>query len=133
MSKDFKEIFDAIFVNRQNYNEIMDQDKIDNFFKINRKLSIKYPKVAQMFNNKIVDKASAVDRWYLAFENSKSIPKWYWDTKQKEKTKKTSLSKKQISFLMEEYQLTEYDINFLYKYHKADVDDVLKSNRHRIE
>lgn len=133
MGKDFKFVVDSIFINRQNYDEITDEDKINSFFKINQKFALKYPKVAQLFNNKFVDKASAIDRWYLAFEKSTMIPDWYWKTKKQETKKAGNLTKKQINFLIQEFELKESDINFLHKFYKSDLDEILKTNKHKIE
>lgn len=120
---------DAIFVNRSEYINITNEEKEAAFFKINRKMSRKYPVIAKGFNNKFIDKASALDIWYEIFNNSTSVPKWWWDTKQKENPKKDKIDK--YLFLMEYYNLKENDIEFLLKYFKEDITKESKKHEQR--
>ncbi len=78
---DFKEIVNCIFINKNKYWEISDEDKEKNFFIINRKFSRKYPNIADLFNNKNIDKSLALDKWFYFFENQNKIPDWYWGKK----------------------------------------------------
>ena len=72
---DFIQIIDRIFINKTNYDEITDEDKIASFFIINRKFGKQYPEVAEKFNHQYVDKASAVDMWFEFFKDTRGIPK----------------------------------------------------------
>lgn len=123
---DFKEIIDCIFINKDKYWEISDDDKEKNFFIINRKFSRNYPKIAQFFNDKNIDKPSSLDKWYFFFKNEKRIPQWYWGNKNKNKISKKYLPETQIFELRERLDLSEYDIKFLYEYYNDDLKKYLK-------
>lgn len=122
---DFKEIIDKIFVNRDSYNEISDQDKIDSFFIINRKLGKQYPDFANKLNHKYIDKASAIDEWYNKFSNSRVIPKWYWDPKDRIKKTKSS-SKSNFNYIKQREDLEDYDIEFLEKHFLNELKEEMK-------
>lgn len=124
---DFKEIIDRIFINKDKYWEISDEDKEKNFFIINRKLSRNYPKIAQFFNDKYIDKPSAIDKWFYFLKNEKRIPQWYWGNKNKIKNKKNDfLNENNILILKERLDLKDNDINFLYKNYNQELNEYLK-------
>jgi hypothetical protein len=122
---DFKQIVDRIFINRDKYWEISDEDKEKNFFIINRKFARKYPQIAQFFNFKSVNKSDAMDRWYFVFENSNRIPFWYWGNKSK-KEKKKYLPESDVEMLRVRLDLKESDIKFLYEYYNSELNDYIK-------
>jgi hypothetical protein len=119
------EVVDCIFVNKDKYAELTDDDKINSFFKINRKFAFKYPKVAQFLNSRSIDKASAVDQWFILFKDQKGIPGWYWKTKSKKETEKVKKSKT-YDKIAERYELKESEMKFLIKYFSKDLDKELK-------
>jgi len=121
----FIKVADCIFVNKDKYSELTDQDKIDSFFILNKKFCLKYPKVSQYFNDKFVDKASVIDQWFIHFKDTNGIPGWYWKTKSKKGTVKV---KKQKSYekISNRYNLKEEEMSFLIKHFKKDLDKELK-------
>jgi len=119
------EVVDCIFVNKHKYNELTDKDKIDSFFIINRKFAKKYPNIAQFFNNKSIDKASAMDQWFEKFKNQQEIPGWYWTTKSKKNTDKVK-KEKDYDKIIKRYGLTEEEMKFLTEFFKKDLDNDLK-------
>jgi hypothetical protein len=121
---DFKEIVNCIFVNKDKYWEISDEDKESNFFIINRKFSRKYPKIASFLNSKYVDKPTALDRWFLFFKNQHGIPQWYWGNKTIRK-KKNTINKYYTSVMIRE-NLKEEDIKFLDKYYLDELKNEIK-------
>lgn len=120
---DFKEIINRIFVNKNTYNEVSDEDKISSFFIINRKFGKQYPKIAKEFNHKNVDKASVIDMWFEYFKNVHIIPQWYWE-KSQEKLKK--IKKNNYDKIKKIYEIKDYDIQFLEKYYEEDLKKELK-------
>jgi hypothetical protein len=122
---DFKQIIDCIFFNKEKYWEITDEDKEKNFFIINKKFSRKYPEMSQLFNDKNIDKSIALDNWFFFFKDINYIPKWYWNSKKK-KISVSKISGPNILNLRKRLDITENDINFIYKYYKTDLDDYLK-------
>jgi hypothetical protein len=122
--KDFKYIVNCIFINKNKYKEITSKEKESSFFIINRKFSIKYPKIANFFNNKNIDKSLSIDKWFDFFKNYNNIPFWYWSNK-KSKTK-INLKQSDLNLLKERLNISEHDINFLYKYYNKDIVSYLK-------
>lgn len=122
---DFEGIIDCIFINKDKYWKICDEDKEKNFFIINKKFSRRYPKIAQLFNDKNVDKSSAMDRWYLFFKDTKGIPQWYWGNKIKNK-KISYIPDNDINEIKKRLYLKDEDIKFLYKYYKDDLNKYIK-------
>lgn len=121
----FIEIVDRIFVNRNLYHEVTDEDKISSFFIINRKFGKRYPKVAQQFNHKFVDKASAIDMWYELFKNQKGIPQWYWDPKSRVNPIKVN-KKSNYDLIKIREELEDFDMKYLEKFFEDDLKKELK-------
>ena len=121
----FIEIIDRIFVNKNLYDQVSDKDKIDSFFKINRKLGKGYPEIAKKFNNYHIDKASAIDIWRDFFKDSYGIPAWYWDKKKDNKVE-IKKSKKDYSLIQIRYEFKDFEIEYLKKYFKEDLDKKMK-------
>ena len=121
----FIKVVDYIFLNKDKYSELTDEDKINSFFIINKKFSIYYPKIAQFLNNKFIDKASAIDQWFILFKDQKTIPGWYWKTKSKKEPDKTK-KEKNYKKISERYELKENEMKFLIKYFKSELDKELK-------
>lgn len=122
---DFIEIVDRIFINKDRYKEVSDEDKISSFFKINRKFGKQFPEIANKFNHKSVDKASAIDMWFEHFKNIYRIPQWYWDPKGREKITKKS-KKGNYDIIKERENLKDYEMEYLEKYYLDDLKKELK-------
>ena len=122
----FDEIVNIIFMNKDKYHLISDKDKIDGFYMINKKFSIKYPKIARFLNNKDIDRASAVDMWFIHFKKINNIPSWYWAKTPFKKDKKKKLSGPDTKKIIEEFDLSDDEFQFLYDNYKDDVDFELK-------
>lgn len=82
---DFKSIVDIIFQSKQDWTRVTDEEKIYNFFICNRFLAKKWPKRAQTFNKRNVDKATAMDLWFLFLKKETRTPFWFWTGSQKRK------------------------------------------------
>jgi len=121
----FIQIVDSIFINRDLYQQISDDDKINSFFIINRKFGKQYPKIASKFNHKFIDKASAIDLWYAFFNGSKKIPDWYWDPKDRNKKSK-SLKKSNYDIIQKREELSNNEILFLETYFEDDLKKEFK-------
>jgi hypothetical protein len=119
----FIEVVDCIFINKEKYWSLTDDDKINAFFIINRKFAYKYPKVSNLINSKFTDKASAIDQWFLYFRNTKGIPGWYWQTKSK---KKEQAKEKNYDDVVERFEFKPVEMDFLKKYFKKELDTTLK-------
>jgi len=120
----FIEIVDRIFINKNKYNEISDDDKIASFFIINRKFAKEFPNIAEQFNYKNMDKASAIDMWFEHFKNINKIPQWYWDPKNR--IKKSKFKKGDYNSVKIREDLKDYDIDYLEKYYEEDLKLELK-------
>ena len=119
---DFITLANLIFKDKDKYKFISDEEKELNFFKLNRKFAFKFLKQAQFFNNRNVDKPSALDTWYQIFYKTKGTPQWCWKTKQKKKDIKV-FNDKDINLLKEYFDINDNDINFLVKYYEDKVKE----------
>lgn len=124
---DFMHVVDFIFKKKEEYKKLSNEDKDDTFFIINRKFARGYPQNAQFFNNKSIDKSSAMDLWYHFFikKRVQGIPSWYW-FKQTTKKEKSIATKADVEFLMSYYDIKERDVHFLIKNYSEDVTEELK-------
>lgn len=115
---DFITLANIIFKDKTKYEYVSDEEKHDCFFILNKKFAIKYLKQAQFFNNKNIDRASAIDVWYHVFyKTTNGTPDWWWRTKQPPKIKtKSEFTNVDIKLIKEYYDITDSDINFLIKY-----------------
>ncbi len=116
---DFITLANIIFKDKNKYEYVSDEEKENSFFILNRKFAIKYLKQAQFFNNKNIDKSSAIDVWYQVFyKTTNGAPDWWWRTSQKSKEKiKSEFSAADLKLIKEYYELTDYDVKFLVKYY----------------
>lgn len=119
---DFISLSNIIFKDKDKYKYVTDEEKNDCFFKLNRKFAIKYLKQAQFFNNKNVNRASAIDVWFQVFYKiTNGTPSWWWLTKKNKETVKTEFVNKDLKMIKDFYELTDYDIKFLTTYFKDDL------------
>jgi len=124
---DFMQIVDSIFQNKRNYQTATDEDKINNFFIVNRKFSLGKHQISQFFNHKFIDKASAMDLWFLYFRQLNKTPGWYWTKNPNKKEDKIKgISKADKEMLMEYDGLSEKDFEFLCEHYRDDVDYRIK-------
>ena len=85
---DFITLSNIIFKDKEKFKFVSDEEKETNFFMLNRKYAFKYLKQAQFFNNKNIDRASAIDVWYQIFyKTTNGTPAWWWKTKANPKEK----------------------------------------------
>jgi hypothetical protein len=132
MAYEFTHVVDFIFKNKERYNDLSDKDKETFFFIINRKFAREYPVHAQFFNKKNSNKATAMDIWFSFFQKKGTIdtPKWYWFTKNTNTESVSSIiTKKEIEYFMDYYDITEDDIMYLIKNHLDDFKEEIKKLR----
>ena len=124
---DWKEIVDKIFINRDLYYQVEDEDKEAAFFIINRKFGKQFPEISQKFNHKNIDKPTAIDLWYEYFKEYKGLklPSWYWDPKDRVKNTKASKKSDYDPVKLRE-DLKDYDIKFLEKFFEEDLKIEMK-------
>jgi len=121
----WQQIVDSIFVNKHKYKEFTDEEKYDSFFIINKKFAKKYPNMAKYFNDKSIDRSTAMDLWFDKFKNQQGIPGWYWTTKSKKDTPKVK-KEKDYEKISQRYSLSEEEMKFLIEFFKKDLDKDLK-------
>jgi hypothetical protein len=129
---DFITLSNIIFKNKEKekYQYVSDEEKEANFFMLNRKFAIKYLKQAQFFNNRNVDKSSAIDIWFRIFKNTTyDTPSWWWKSKQTKNKPKSEFASSDIKLIKEYYELTNNDIKFLTTYY----NDILKDDIKRLK
>lgn len=127
MSIDFISLGNIIFKDKDKYQFITNEDKEKNFFILNRKFAYKDIKKAQFFNNKNIDKSSSLDIWFSLFNNTTNIPSWYWQTKANKTTKaKPKFKKDEVDDIIERYDLSDKDIDFLILYYEEEMKETIK-------
>lgn len=136
---DFITLANIIFKDKNKYKFVSDEEKIDNFFILNRKFAFNDIKKAQFFNFKNVDKASAMDIWYSIFyKTTNGTPQWWWKSKQNSTKVKSDFNTKELDLIKEHYNIKDSDIDFLIKYYKENLKDDIKrlkrfSNKEKTE
>jgi len=127
MQYDIRHIGDFIFKQKDKYKDLSDEDKEKFFFIMNRKFARKFPKHAQFFNNKNMNKSSALDIWYYFFikQRTMDVPQWYW-FKMNRKKEAGPLKKEEVEFLMDFYEIKNEDVEFLIKYYPEEVNEEVK-------
>ena len=130
---DFVTLGNIIFKDKHKYKFVTDEEKEANFFMLNRKYAIKFLKQAQFFNNKNVNRASAIDIWYQIFyKTTNGTPQWWWKTKVEPKPKSEFVNA-DIKLVKSHYDITDSDIKFLIKFYpeklKEDIKRLKKFNK----
>lgn len=118
------DVFNAMFKDRSKWKLLLDEDKEKSFFIVNRMMSKKYSDKSQLFNDKLIDKVSAMDIWYL-FTNKISYPKWFWSKSTNSKIKPL-ITEKEVHYLMTEFDIKKDDIDILIKYYPQEIKEELK-------
>jgi len=107
------DVFKAL-VGKSDWMRISDEDKIKNFFIINRSLSKKFPDKAQLFNLKLIDKITSMNLWHH-FMLNKPYPNWFWS--KSEKVKKSDISEKEHKLLLLNLKIKDIDLDYLIEHH----------------
>jgi len=130
MVYDIRHIGDFIFKQKDQYKNLSDEDKEKFFFIMNRKFARRYPKHAQFFNDKGIDKSSALDVWYHFFikQRTTNIPDWYW-FKLSSKKEKNILKKEEEEFFLEYYELKKEDLKFLIDFYPDELAEEVQKFR----
>lgn len=129
------ELFDVIktiFKKKKDWEEVGKNDKVRNFFMINRIMSIQWPVQANQFNHTKVSPAPVVDWWHGTMSNyySKS-PSWiFTKTKKKEgkETKKIDFSEYEEAeaFVMKRFEVSKREISDLKKFYPQKYESWIK-------
>lgn len=120
------EVANAMFKNKKDWDKILDEDKEKFFFIFNRYFSKKYPDKSKLLNDKLINKISAMDTWFL-FMLDKPYPKWFWS--KSDKKSKADISESEINFLLEEYSIKPSDLELLMNYYPDIVKEEIKYYR----
>lgn len=114
----------AMFQNRGDWKFVSQEMKEKYFFIFNRYFSKKYPKMAQLLNDKNINKSVSLDLWFN-FMIDKPYPKWFWSKSQEKKIESTS--KGDFELLMEKLQLNKKeDLEYLIQNFPDIMEEELK-------
>ena len=123
---DFITLANIIFKDKSKYKFVSDEEKETNFFMLNRKYAIKFLKQSQFFNNKNINRASAMDVWYQIFyKTTNGTPQWWWKTKVDAKPKSEFINT-DIKLVKSHYDITDSDIKFLIKFQPEKLKEDIK-------
>lgn len=108
------DVFNSMFKDRSKWKNLTNEDKEKFFFIINRYMSKKFPEKSKLLNDKLINKVSAMDTWYL-FTNDMNYPKWFWSksSKSNKKEKEVSISVDEINKVCLELELKIEDVYYL--------------------
>lgn len=122
------DVFKAIVSkNWKTWESITDEEKEEFFFIINRFMSKKYPKESQLLNEKLINKISAMDTWFI-FMQSQPYPKWFWSKSSEfiSEEIKPEISEKEMILLSTHLELNVEDVELLIRYYPVLIKDELK-------
>lgn len=120
---DFKTLTNIMFFNKRDWRTVSNEDKESLFFIFNRYMSKQYPKQAQLFNTKEIDKATCMDIWFTFLKKEFKVPFWFW----KGATKKKSPEIKGWEIIQEfDNQLRIEDIYTLCQLFPKEVKEEIK-------
>lgn len=123
---DFITLSNIIFKDKNKFKFVSDEEKEANFFIINRKFAFSYLKQAQFFNDKNINKPSAIDIWFQIFQRTTNgTPTWWWKTKANTK-EKSKIPNADYKLIKNYYNLTDNDVNFLITYYEEKLKKDLK-------
>ena len=118
------DVVNAMFTNKDRWKSISNEDKEKNFFIINRYMCKKFTDKSKLFNDKLINKVSAMDTWYI-FMMDKPYPKWFW-SKSEVKKEKPIISEDEMNYLMQTFDISENDIEMLNRFYPDVVTEEIK-------
>lgn len=114
----------AMFQSKNNWKFVTDEMKEKYFFIFNRYLSKRYPKEAQLLNNKLINKSIGLDLWY-SFMLDKPYPKWIWS--KSKKSESGNISDNDFLLLMKKLNLNKReDLEYLIDNFSNIIEEELK-------
>ena len=119
---DFKSLVDIYFYKKKDWSSVTDQDKDSLFFIFNRYMAKKYPKQAQFFNDKSIDKVTAMNVWFTFLKSEVRVPLWFW----KGPTKRKDPPVKDWQIVRDFWELNLNDIYLLCEIFPEDVKEEIK-------
>jgi hypothetical protein len=114
------DVTNALFKDKSNWNRISDDEKEKNFFIINRFMSKKFPEKSKLLNDKLINKVSAMDTWFI-FMLSQPYPNWFWSKSETKKDKK--FTEEEILYISKEFDIELKDIPIILKYYYQSIED----------
>ena len=111
-----------MFVKKGSWNSISAEDKDSMFFIFNRYMSKKYPVQAQYFNDKSIDKAMAMDVWFMFLKSEVRVPHWFW----KGPTKRKAPPIKDWKLVQDFYEFNLEDIYFMCEIFPTEFKEEIK-------
>lgn len=109
------ELFDVvktIFKKDKDWDKVSRNDKVRNFFMINRIMSIQFPIQAHQFNHTKVLPRPVVDWWHGTLsKHYTKMPGWIFTKTKKSKSKSVSVSDYEPDPLVEKFILNRFEIS----------------------
>lgn len=128
---DLVTVVNAMFAKKQQWPSLTDADKEAAFFMVNRNMSKKYPAQAQFFNKKGINRAAAMDIWFLQMRNQLSVPYWFWAGK---KTPKKNADLRDYDLYLQrlkiKYDMTDEEVHTIQSMHADWLVDEIQYLKH---
>jgi hypothetical protein len=116
-------VTNCMFRDRENWKWVSEEQKIKFFFIVNRLLSKKYHELSQLLNLKNINQVVGMDLIF-EFMKNKPYPKWFWT--KPEKQTDASISESDFGLLREKWGITNEEVNFLYKFHREELEEEIE-------
>ncbi len=109
-----KEILEAIFEKKSQYEFISDEDKQKWEFMLNRAFARKYPMVAYFLNKK-ESTLIKLDYWFEFFKKENRIPGWAWGYEPK------------VNKILKTLEVSSFELELLKQEFGKDFDNLVKN------
>lgn len=117
-------VSNCIFRNKNHWVFVTDEMKKKYAFIFLRYFSKKYPDMAQMLNDKLMDEILIMNLIY-AFLSTKTYPKWFW-SKNEKKAEKSLFIQKDLVSLQLKLDITTAEMEILTSYHSDEIKEEIK-------
>lgn len=118
------QIVSALFNNKNFINSLTKSAISSNSFIVNRRLAIKYPLQAQVFNNSDVNPVDVLYFWRDYLYNGVSAPGWTFtpgQIKSSAGTSKNDFTKAEIKMFCEHFDIDRKDLNAAFKFFPKEI------------
>lgn len=124
-------VFNTMIKNRNEYQFVTNEQKDKYFFIINRNMSKKYPYLAQLINDKTINKSAGMDLWFNFISSRKwttdngSYPKWFW-SKSDKPTDKPEVTEKENNILLQKFDIKQEELDLIISNYPDEFKEELK-------
>jgi hypothetical protein len=117
-------VSNAMFKNKNDWNEVRKDQKEQFFFIFNRFFSKKFLDLSFLLNDKKMNKEVGTDLWY-EYMKTKPYPQWFW-SKSSVKSDHLGISESNLKMLKKHLDIKDDELEFLIKHHNQEIIEELE-------